>query len=262
MNRMNDSESVQAQYADARNLNIRISLHAKYSVNKQGFGNWIREQYQFFDGCQILELGCGNGSIWDGHIDSIGTGSNLILSDFSEGMVKETEERFPNFPNVSFRRIDIQQIPYPNESFDFVIANMMLYHVPNLNQALTEVARVLKPNGFFYSATFGENGIQRYLMNTLQEYGYHQNRNHSFTLQNGKDILFKYFKHVVKREYPDALEITDTNDWIDYIYSMTSLCNITENDRKNLYALFEKQKDSRGVIRIPKEYGLFLSSKS
>lgn len=50
--------------------------------------------------------------------------------------------------------IDIQNIPYEDNSFDLVIANMMLYHVPDLPRALAEVGRVLKPEGKLYTATF------------------------------------------------------------------------------------------------------------
>lgn len=58
------NELAKKQYADSRNLSTRINLHAKYSVNKQGFGNWIYSQYHFAPDMSILEIGCGNGSIW------------------------------------------------------------------------------------------------------------------------------------------------------------------------------------------------------
>jgi len=261
MNNMRNTESVKNQYSDSGNLNTRISIHAKYSINKQGFGNWINEQYNLFNGCQILELGCGNGDMWQDNIRDISKDSTLILSDFSTGMVDEVKGKYEKYKNVSFQKIDIENIPCSDNSFDFVIANMMLYHVPNLDKALSEVFRVLKKNGKFYSATFGENGINKYLMNTLSEYGVSQDTNCAFTLQNGSTILSRYFNNVVKKEYQDALEITDTNDLIDYIFSMTSIRNVNEDDRKSLFEFFEKKKDLEGIIRIPKEYGMFISTK-
>ncbi len=45
------------QYKTAENLNIRISIHQKYSVNRQGFGNWIFSTYQIGEGMKVLELG-------------------------------------------------------------------------------------------------------------------------------------------------------------------------------------------------------------
>ena len=46
-----------------------------------------------------------------------------------------------------------------NNTFEIVIANSMLYHVPEIDKALSEVRRVLKKDGVFYAATSGENGI-------------------------------------------------------------------------------------------------------
>jgi ubiquinone/menaquinone biosynthesis C-methylase UbiE len=234
-------------------------------MNKQGFGNWIFEQYDLSDGCRILELGCGNGNMWRDKINQIGPNSRLILSDFSEGMVEEVREKYSSYTNVSFQQINIEAIPYDDNSFDLVIANMMLYHVPDLDKALSEVVRVLKNNSKFYAATFGENGIHQYLVSSLKD---QENRQESrqeslnaFTLQNGSSILSRYFEKVNKKEYIDALEITDTNDLIDYIYSMTSIISYKNMDRKSMFDLFENRKDKYGVIRIPKEYGMFISTK-
>jgi len=61
---MQDNKTLKKQYKTGRNLETRVSLHDKYSVNKQGFGNWIFENYKFFNGCKILELGCGTGGMF------------------------------------------------------------------------------------------------------------------------------------------------------------------------------------------------------
>jgi ubiquinone/menaquinone biosynthesis C-methylase UbiE len=259
MDNMRNTDNVKQQYTNSDNLNIRISIHTKYSMNKQGYSNWINEQYKLFHGCRILELGCGNGDMWKDNIKNIGNDSNLILSDFSEGMVEEVKKKYEIFENVSVQQINIEEIPYKENSFDIVIANMMLYHVPNLDKALSEVARVLKTNGTFYSATFGENGIHEYILTALNDKNIH--KVNTFTLQNGSSILSKYFNNVIKMDYIDALEVTDTYDLINYIYSMASIINVKEDDRNKLFELFESRKDGNGVIRIPKEYGMFISKK-
>ena len=59
MSTLNDTAIVKQQYATAKNLNTRISIHDKYSTNKMGFGNWIVSNYRVEKGMKVLELGCG-----------------------------------------------------------------------------------------------------------------------------------------------------------------------------------------------------------
>ncbi|MHB8131725.1 MAG: class I SAM-dependent methyltransferase [Mobilitalea sp.] len=261
-NYMNNQEAVKEQYSNGKNLNTRISLHTKYSTNKLGFNHWVYNQYQFSNQCRILELGCGSGDIWTDKLEKLNENCSLVLSDFSAGMVEEVKSKFSGYSNVSFEQIDIENIPYGDEAFDFVVANMMLYHVPDINKALNEVNRVLKKNGVFYCATFGENGTNKYLMSALAEYGVNKDINGSFSLQNGTNILKNQFDDVTKLEYVDALEITDTNDLLDYLYSLSTIGNIVNINRNELFEFFEKKKDSNGIIHIPKEYGMFISIKA
>ena len=81
-----------------------------------------------------------------------------MLSDLSAGMLEFAKQNVTG-ENVRHIVIDIQDIPFPADSFDLVIANMMLDHVPDLPKALREVQRVLRPGGTFVCATYGEHGI-------------------------------------------------------------------------------------------------------
>ena len=78
MSDINDKTVVEKQYATSTNLNTRISIHDKYSTNKQGFGNWIFSHYEIDDGARVLELGCGTGSMWKGHDELIKKCSQLV----------------------------------------------------------------------------------------------------------------------------------------------------------------------------------------
>lgn len=163
MSTINNQKNVKEQYASAENLNTRISIHQKYSTNKMGFGNWIFSNYKITPDMKVLELGCGTGDMWKGHEDLIKACGRLVLSDFSEGMLENAKANLDERAGLEYRVIDIQNIPFEDESFDVVIANMMLYHVPDMNRGLAEVRRVLKKGGAFYCATFGEHGIMEFL---------------------------------------------------------------------------------------------------
>lgn len=258
MDAINNSSFVQKQYATTGNLRTRISIHSKYSTNPQGFGNWIFSQYHIAPGSRVLELGCGTGEMWRGRDDLIASLKELVLSDFSPAMVAESEKNVGHHANLAYRCIDIQQIPYAAESFDMVIANMMLYHVPDFDRALTEVRRVLKPDGVFYCATYGENGIIFYLSQLLAPYGLEDSLNKNFTLQNGKEILKRHFSHVERRDYPDSLAVTNLDDMVDYIYSLSSMTALSTVPKANIRQLLQAHM-ANGVLHVPKEYGLFLA---
>ncbi|SCZ11123.1 class I SAM-dependent methyltransferase [Alkaliphilus peptidifermentans] len=265
MSKVDNAQTVEQQYSDDKNLSIRISLHNKYSTNKYGYSNWIFDFYQFFNGCKILELGCGNGIVWEKRINRLPVGTNLVLSDFSIGMVELVKEKFKGNSNVSTEIIDIQEIGYSDNTFDIVIANSMLYHVPNLPKAVSEVYRVLKPNGKFYASTTGVNGMTKYLHEKLKEFNPEIDAfgddSFSFTLQNGNDILSSKFNNINVYEYKDSLEITETVDLISWILSTNSMSEIDKSKIVGLDTFFGRCKDKNGIIKIPKQAGMFVAVK-
>ena len=140
----NDAEAVKIQYSSSNGLNTRITFHDLYSTNKDGYGNWILSNYEIFEGAKVLELGCGTGSVWAGHDDLIARCDMLMLTDLSEGMLSVAREKIGERKNVTYASVDIQDIPHEDNSFDVVIANSMLYHVPDIKKGIREVRRVLK----------------------------------------------------------------------------------------------------------------------
>ena len=148
MEKLNSEHSVREQYGNAEKLNIRIALHQRYSTNQQPFAEWIYRQYELKENQRILEVGCGDGSMWQTADRMLPSGTTLLLTDFSAGML-ETARKNVKGEKVSFLQADIQALPFPDDAFDIVIGNMMLYHVPDLHKGLMEVRRVLKKGGLF-----------------------------------------------------------------------------------------------------------------
>lgn len=259
MSKINDTSIVKQQYASANNLNTRISIHDKYSTNKTGFGNWIVSNYRIDKGMKVLELGCGTGDMWKNRATLIYTCSRLILSDFSEGMVATAKNNIGEYDNVEYKVLDIQEIPYEDETFDVVIANMMLYHVPDIDKGLAEVRRVLKRGGLFYCATYGEHGIIEYLSKILSIYGVEDNINKNFTLQNGYEILNKTFSKVERLEYIDSLAVTNIDDMVEYIYSLSSMTSLNSMPKQVIKDIL-LNNTTNGILNVPKEYGMFISA--
>lgn len=262
MSLMDKVDNVKEQYKDDSNLSARIKLHAKHSTNKQGFIPWLFEKYQFSDGYRILELGCGNGEQWQNRIHQLPSDCILVLSDLSEGMVNKVWKKYSNNKNFFALQSDIQNLPFPENSFDVVIANHMLYHVPDLSKALSEVKRILKIDGTFYTATNGNGGMRPYLQNAFRQVKPNINtfsKNFSFNLQNGKELLREFFDNVQCYEYEDSLAITETQDLIDWLKSTVTISTYSENDLDGFFDYFEGIRQKEGAIYIPKETGLFIS---
>ncbi|HZC45682.1 MAG TPA: class I SAM-dependent methyltransferase, partial [Candidatus Acidoferrum sp.] len=143
------------QYKDGSNLSARIRLHQRFSTNHYGFFRWVFDRVRIPENSSVLELGCGTGILWRGSVN-MHEGWRVTLTDMSGGMLREARTNLaPRGNSFTYLQADAQALPFPDASFDAVIANHMLYHVPDIPRALAEIGRVLKPEGFCCAATIG-----------------------------------------------------------------------------------------------------------
>ena len=254
----NDPKAVKEQYKTSKCLDTRINFHEKYSTNKLGYANWIVSNYSIRKGMHILEVGCGNGSLWTGRDDLLDQIGGLVLTDLSEGMLETAKKNLGERTPIEYRKADIQELPFEDSSFDMVIANSMLYHVPDLSKGIKEVRRVLKDDGTFYCATLGENNFVEQLAEWFQLSGESFHPNHNFTMQNGEQILKIAFTDIESRIYNDSLHITDIEDLVDYLGSLTSFKAINDVPVERLKKIIAEHAVNRAVD-LPKEYGMFIA---
>lgn len=99
-----------------------------------------------------LELGCGTGFFLL-NLKLAGVLDEGHVTDLSPGMVEVAQR---NGANLGFelegRVADAERLPYDDNTFDLVIGHAVLHHIPDLDQAMSEVLRVLKPGGRFVFA--------------------------------------------------------------------------------------------------------------
>ena len=259
----NEETNIIEQYKNAKNLNDRISLHEKYSTNKQGWFNWLFEKIDFSKVNRLLELGCGNGKLWqENKIDL--RNREIFLSDISEGMVEEVRNKLGSDFNCIVA--DAEKIPFKDAYFDSIIANHVLFYLNDLNQGLKEISRVLKPNGVLYCSTYGKSHMKE-ITDIVQSFDSRINlSNHSlydvFGLENGEDILKKYFTSVQRMDYQDSLEITESKPLIDYIMSCHGNQNEILGPKLNEFKEYiEEILKKDGKIVVTKEAGLFKCTK-
>ncbi len=262
------------QYRDATNLNARVALHARFSTNRYGWYRWVSDQIVLSPGNRLLELGCGPGGIWPALLPNLPTDIALCLTDLSGGMVETARKTLDdeltadaeNIHNVRamYAVADAATIPFPDASFDAVIANHMLYHVPDLPATLGEIRRVLRPGDTLYASTIGRGHLKELdeLLNVISPgvdpWG--GERPTTFMLDDGDKDLAPFFPHIERRVYPDGLKVTDTDALLAYALSTAARAELEVGDRlETLGCLVDDEIAAHGAFSITKETGMFIA---
>jgi SAM-dependent methyltransferase len=263
----NQAYLVQDQYKNAEHLDARIQLHRRFSVNPADWSHWLLDHFRLQPGTAVLECGCGPGNLWAKSLERLPTDLSLTLTDLSPGMVETARANLDGrLPHVRFQVADIQELPFEDASFDVVVANHMLYHVPDLAQGLSEVQRVLRPGGRFFAATNGGRHMQELfaigndLFPRLREVKQErlELQPHSFRLENGREFLAPYFTDITLHRYDDWLEVTEAKPLLDYALSSSEVrAAVTDEMYQRATTYLEALIAEQGMIKITKESGLF-----
>jgi SAM-dependent methyltransferase len=261
---------VNQEYENAFNLQTRIRLHDEFSVNPYRWHHWLFDQLAIPENGAILELGCGDGTLWQRNAERIPEGWDVTLTDLSEGILHDAKEGLKaSAPAEQFRFIsaDARSIPFPDASFDAVLANHMLYHVSERHQALKEIRRVLKPGGVLFASTMGISHmkeVKRFLSELNPHYDVgRQDFACEFGLENGTDQLDAAgFANIHVQRYDDALRVTDAKPLIAYIRTTPGgRENLTDSRLAKLEDMLNEAIGADGAIAITKEVGLFVAAR-
>jgi ubiquinone/menaquinone biosynthesis C-methylase UbiE len=263
---MNEPEVVAQHYRDSTNLATRIDLHRKYSTNMQGWHEWVFERLLDLPSeARILEIGCGNALLWKKNLDRIPVGWEIVLSDVSPGMLDDAKRNLSDYAGrFQYAVEDANRISFANTSFDAVIANHMLYHVPDLDRTLSEIRRILKTKGRCFAATNGAAHMQE-LAVLVRQFDesidlWQDDYREQFGLDNGADLLAPWFEFVTLERYVDALVVPDADALTDYIVSMARVRPLLDEAKEaQLRSCITDRIATHGPIRIQKDTGMFLA---
>jgi SAM-dependent methyltransferase len=250
------------QYADAKKLTARANIHAKYG--RGDWFSWLASQADWPSDGDVLEVGCGAGWFWAEAAPYLSPGLRLQLTDISHGMMKEAVKRARE--NGHWTRVvgcaaDACHLPFPDGSFDAVLASHMLYHVAEPRQALAELVRILRSSGTALIATNGISNLRELFDLRRSVFGGKHGGQPSaaFTLGSGQPMVEALFATVNLRKYPDTLVCTEPRDVIDYLTSSPPGDGASESQVQALHhtvaAAFEK---GGGKFIVTKDVGVFL----
>jgi len=261
--RYDNSEYTASQYGDSSNLVTRVQFHDRFSTNRYGWMPWVFDQLHLQPNSKILELGCGGGGIWKRNLERIPENCSILLTDFTDGMLQDAQKNLVGSKIFEFKKVDANEkpLPFPDATFDIVIANHMLNYIQDRQDLFSEITRVLKPNGQIFASAIGRrSNIEiRELISVFDStsgtiWG---NVSAPFNLENGAGQLAECFKDVSLRRYEDAFEVTEAGPLVDYIFS-GGVIDWGE-DRKDEFKELIKQKmeEQGGVLHITKDAGIF-----
>ena len=253
-------QSLKTQYLNSTNVAARIRLHSEYSVNQEGWFPWLYRMSEIQDGMNILEIGCGNGALWLENMNYIPPHVHITLSDISDGMLRDAKNSI-NDERFSFSCFNAEKIPFEDETFDVVYANHMLFYCDDIDLVLKECHRVLKKGGKLICSTYSKRHMKE-ITELVQEFDkdivlssdvlYER-----FGLNNGNEILNRYFGSVECIRYEDFIEISDSEPLINYIVSCHGNQNRILIDHYREFRDFVADKVKNG-FHITKDAGIFI----
>ena len=224
---LDDPEQVEEQYRSSANFDARVRIYELYANGPVPWLEWAYQGLALREGERVLDVGCGPGNIWRDNAAHLPSGVELTLADQSQGMLDAAAERLGDCGiEARFEVADVQDMPYASDSFDLVLANHMMYHVPDRTAALAELRRAVRPGGRCIISTNDwphlielRELIDRFEIPTaMRRVGRDE---HFFDAERAGEELSGLFDSVSTSRFHDSLDVADADVLIAYIESMT-----------------------------------------
>lgn len=203
---LNDPELVAAQYADERALAARRRAWSEFADGPDGEDLTLGAVAEAAPG-RMLEVGCGWGAMAERIARS--TGADVTALDVSSRMVELARGH-----GVRAFVASADALPFADAAFDTVLANAMLYHVPDLDRTLAEVARVLSGDGRLIATTFGADHLRE-----VWELVGDPAVDLSFRRENGEELLRRRFDDVKLRRSIRTVTFPNVDEVRTYVAS-------------------------------------------
>jgi SAM-dependent methyltransferase len=203
--KLDDPEVVRREYETEDGLKARASAYSALRTFEAA--DAALEVVREAGPRRVLEVGCGWG--WFAERLTSELGVDVVAVDLSPRMVELARER-----GVAARVADVQELPFGDAEFDVAVANWMLYHVPDLDRALAELARVLRPGGRLVAATNGLRHLDELWSLVGRDRASEPLR---FFAETGDEPLRRHFARVERRDFSGPVTFESHEDVRGYI---------------------------------------------
>jgi SAM-dependent methyltransferase len=201
---LTDREQVSEQYATDANLRARQALWNEKDGDDPKEILW--RTLETWQPRRVLEVGGGQGELAERMQRELR--AEVTFLDLSPGMVALARGR-----GLDARVGDVQELPFADGSFDTVVAAWMLYHVPDIDRALAEIARVLTKGGALIAVTNSDRHIEE--LRELLAYerpGFDM----TFSSENGDELLRRHFATVERFDAVVRATVRDRDVLVAY----------------------------------------------
>ena len=251
----------QQVYNNAYDLDVRTHILTHYLADGPDWYSWLFDQLRLPEESRILELGCGPGDLWQQKPPACLPGGLVCLSDLSPGMVKAARRCLGcQARSIVFAVLDTAALPFAESTFDAVLAFGLLDHLLDSSQALSEVQRILRPEGLFYTSAGDQEHLQqieKLIKPFLPEANYGGDPNR-FGLQNGACCLAQFFGEVEQRLYENELIFKEPEPIAAYVLSEEEVRQrLSAAQLKAFQSHLKEKLASQGEIRVTIKKGVF-----
>ena len=206
---LNDPDAVKAEYASEAGLLARRAAYA--SAEGPDAPALLFDAIASCRPRTLLEVGCGPGDLAARVQAELG--ADVVAIDISRRMVELARAK-----GVDARVADVQELPFGDESFDCAVAAWMLYHVPDLDSALDELRRVLRPGGTLVAVTNCSDHLAE-----LRQFVRRERRAWSFVGEEAAAILRTRFDDVETIDASGTVTFPDREAVVAYVSASTQL---------------------------------------
>jgi len=105
---------------------------------------------------KLIDVACGTGDIAKVFLNHVNKSSHITCVDPNKGMIKKAKEKLKEFKNIDWIVAPAEKLSFKNNSFDIYTISFGLRNTKNLDLALSEAYRVLKPGGRFLCLEFSK----------------------------------------------------------------------------------------------------------
>ena len=105
---------------------------------------------------KLIDVACGTGDIGKLFLDSTNKEAEITCVDPNKGMISQGKQKLSNYKNIKWIISSAEKLPIADNTFDYYTISFGLRNTKNLNKALSEAYRVLKPGGRYLCLEFSK----------------------------------------------------------------------------------------------------------